>query len=372
LAASGTGGVPALELVVPDDGDFGEVCLGSFVDREIVIANRGPCRLSIRRVTSNSPAFIVPLVISFPIVVGPGVSVELPVRFQPTARGSASASLTIVSDDPGGDRIVRLRGTCPPPRLVLAIPNAGSFGEVCVDHFRDEPLTVANAGHCTLTVSGVSSSSPEFVLPGVDVYPITVEPGDAIKLQVRFAPASFAAKSATITVPSDDSGGPRTVAVSGIAPPPILRVTGTTYFGPVDLGLRAHQTLSICNVGPCDLHVTRVGFTPQPCCPEHDGCSEPERVEHPPNDQRCTDFCLVNNPFPATVKPGSCLGVLIQYTPTCDGARCCELVIESDDPVTPRKTLTVTGHMHRTLKAALKCWAASELRELLDAGRRRC
>ena len=75
----------------------------------------------------------------------------------------------------------------------------------------------------------------------------------------------------------------------------------------------------------------------------------------------------MNNPFPAAVKPGSCLGVLIQYTPTCDGARCCELVIESDDPVMPRKTLTVTGHMHRTLKSALKCWAASELRELLDA-----
>jgi photosystem II stability/assembly factor-like uncharacterized protein len=372
LAASGTGGVPALALVVPDDGDFGEVCLGSFVDREIVVTNRGPCPLSIRRVTSNSPAFITPLVISFPIVVGPGEAVELPVRFQPTARGPASASLTIVSDDPGGDRIVRLRGICPPPRLVLAIANNGSFGEVCVHHFRDEPLTVANAGHCTLTVSGVSSSSPEFVLPGVDTYPITVEPGDAIKLPVRFAPTSFGAKSATLTVTSDDPGGPRTVAVSGTAPPPILRVTGTTYFGPVDLGLRAHQTLSICNVGPCDLHVTRVGFTPQPCCPEHDGCSEPERVEHPPNDQRCTDFCLVNNPFPATVKPGSCLGVLIQYTPTCDGARCCELVIESDDPVTLRKTLTVTGHMHRTLKAALKCWAASELRELLDAGRRRC
>lgn len=372
LAASGRGGVPALELMLPDDGDFGDVCLGSFVDRDITVSNRGPCPLRIRRVSSDSPAFVPPRVDTFPIVVGAGDSVEIPVRFQPVARGPVTAQLTILSDDPGGVRTVRMSGACPPPRLVLAVPNEGYFGEVCVDCFRDEILTVANAGHCPLTVAGTSSSSPEFVPPRVDAYPVTVAPGAAIELSVRFAPTSFGAKSATLTVTSDDPGGPRTIEVSGVAPPPILKITGTTYFGPVEFGSRAHQTLSICNVGPCDLLVTQASFTPQPCCPECDGCGEPQHHEHAPNDQRCTDFCLVNNPFPATVKPGSCLGLLIQYTPTCDGARCCELVIESDDPVTPRKTLTVTGHMKRTLKAALKCWAASELRELLAAAQRRC
>ena len=373
LTATGLGGEPALEVIVPDDGNWGEVCLGSFVDRDIVATNRGPCQLTIRRIDSTSTTFVPPGVSDFPIVVGAGASVELPMRFEPAARGDVSATVSILSDDPGGAKTVVLHGTCPPPRLVLAVANTGDFGNVCVDHFRDEPLTVSNAGHCMLTVTGLTSSASEFVVPGVDTFPLTVGPGDAVDLPVRFAPTSYGPKVATITVASDDPGGARTIQVSGTAPPPILRVTGTTHFGPVDFGLRAHETLSICNVGPCDLHVTRVGFTPQPCCPECDGCGEPDHHDHDhDHDQRCTDFCLVNNPFPATVAPGSCLGVLIQYTPTCDGARCCELVIESDDPDTPRKTLTVTGHLHRTLSAALKCWAASELRDLLDAGHRRC
>jgi hypothetical protein len=373
LRANGIGGVPELAVVLPDDGDFGEVCLGSFVDLSLTLTNGGRCPLTVFQVLSSAPEFVPPGVTFYPLVIGAGDSVELPVRFQPAVFGPAAAVLTIVSDDPLGDRSVDVRGTAPAPLLVLAMADTGDFGDVCVGDWRDLSLTVANAGRCPLTVTGMTSSSPAFVVPGVDAYPLTVAPGVAIDLPVRFAPTGFGPVAATLTVTSDDPGGPRTIAVSGTAPPPILSVTGTTYFGPVELGTRPHQTLSICNVGPCDLHVTRVGFTPQPCCPEGDGCGEPQRHDHPERgDQRCTDFCLVNNPFPATVAPGSCLGVLIQYTPSCDGARCCELVIESDDPTTPRRTLTVTGHLRRTLSSALKCWVAAELDELLDANRRRC
>ena len=72
--------------------------------------------------------------------------------------------------------------------------------------------------------------------------------------------------------------------------------------------------------------------------------------------------------FPATGHPGSCLGVLLEYVPTCDSAACCELVIESDDPDLPQRTVLVTGCLRRTLWSALRCWAAQELHEILEAG----
>ena len=375
LAATGTCGAPALDAIVFDHGDYGEVCLGAFSDKYITLVNSGDCPLTVSGISSSAPAFVVPTTFAPPFTLGAGDAVELPIRYQPTTRGAAAATITIASNDPASPKAVRLTGSCPPPRLVLAVPDSGSYGNVCVDTFHDQPLTIANAGHCDLTVTGLSVSSPEFLLPGVANLPVTVEPASAIELTVRFAPRSYGPKNATLTVISDDPTSPATVALSGNAPPPILRVTGTTHFGPVDFGLRAHETLSINNVGPCDLHVTKVAFLPQPCCPDCDGCGDTGQhhdPEHNQNDQRCTDFCLVNNPFPATVRPGTNLGILIQYTPSCDGARCCELVIESDDPATPVKKLIVTGHLHRTLSAALKCWASSEIHELWNAGRRRC
>jgi hypothetical protein len=200
------------------------------------------------------------------------------------------------------------------------------------------------------------------------------------------------------------------LTVSGNAPSGTLAVTGTVDFGGVELGQRAQQTLSICNIGQCDLHVTRVAFKPPcPCdclrrrgcgchCGHAGGCGHGGTGGHGHHhrhdegdeynngednkddgydknhrhkarcDQCCLNFTIVTNPFPAALRPGACLGVLIQYIPTCDSAACCELVIESDDPQTPELTLFVTGHLRRTLRSALKCWAAEELHQILEAG----
>jgi hypothetical protein len=69
------------------------------------------------------------------------------------------------------------------------------------------------------------------------------------------------------------------------------------------------------------------------------------------------------------VRPGSCLPILIRFTPTCSGPKCCELQIETDDPDNLKTIVYVTGSLHRTLVSALKCWAAEELQSLLKAGK---
>ena len=375
ISATGTGGVAALEVAIPDDGDFGDVCLHSFVDRDLVINNRGPCPLRVNGITSSSPAFIPPGVTFYPLVVSAGGSVALPIRFKPSNLGPASATLTITSNDAGGPRSVRVRGNAPAARLVLSIANAGQFRNTCVGSFTDEPLLLSNSGDCPLTITGITSSSPEFLPPGVQLYPIVIAAGSSAQVQIRFQPTSFGSKSAILTVVSDDPAGPATLRVSGFAPSGRLAITGSTQFGGVELGHRVQQTLSVCNVGECDLHVTRVAFKPLCGCEgEHDesNCSCTHEHEHKHDheckcDQRCSHFKLVNNPFPATLRPGSCLSIIIQFTPRCEASRCCELVIESDDPNTPEKMLFVGGHLRRTLSSALKCWAADELREWLQA-----
>ena len=313
-------------------GQFGHVCLGSSLDQLLTLNNSGNDELHITNIVSSSPDFLMPSVASFPIMLEPGDSVEVVIRFRPTSLGPKFGTLTVFSDDPTGTHEVSVSGDASAPTLALAIANTGNFGKVCVGSFADEPLLVNNKGRCPLSVTGISSSSAEFLVPQVLSLPLSVAPGDTLPLPIRFAPSSFGAKSAAITVNSDDPSGPKTVAVSGEAPPGRLVVTGSTCIGGVKEGCLGERTIAICNAGECDLHVTSVAFK-----------------------RKRRHWKLVNNPFPATLHPGGCLSVLIRYKATEKCPRACELVITSDDPVTPVKTVDVMAYTIVNPCACSKC-----------------
>lgn len=309
---------PTIETAIAGNGDFGATCVGSFVDETLTINNTGSSQLRISSITSSSPDFQVPSVTSYPLIVNPGDSISVVIRFRPTAAGPHSAVVTIHGNVPSGSHTVDVSGSAGSPRLVLAIAGQGDFGPVCVGSFRDEPLIVSNSGSCPLSVSAITSSAADFQPATVGSYPVVIAPGTAVGVPVRFAPTSFGAKTATLTVDSDDAGGAKTIAVSGRAPSGKLAVTGSAYFGEVDFGF-AERVINVCNVGECPLHVSCVDF------------SRPRR-----------HFRLLGNPFPATVAPGSSLEVVIKYEASCD-PECCELVIRSDDPDDPVRVLDVVA-----------------------------
>jgi Orn/Lys/Arg decarboxylase, major domain len=93
----------------------------------------------------------------------------------------------------------------------------------------------------------------------------------AVELPIRFQPATIGAKSATITIVSNDPASPHTIAVSGHAPHGTRTVTGSACFGEVIFGTRVQQRLTFSHGGDCDLHITSVCF--EGCrCP---GCDTP-------------------------------------------------------------------------------------------------
>jgi hypothetical protein len=158
-------------------------------------------------------------------------------------------------------------------------------------------------------------------VPEVLSFPLLIGPGDSLDVPIRFAPTVIGPASATIRVTSSDPDSPHAVQVSGEAPAGRLVVSGSLCFGGVKACCRAERTLSICNMGECALHVTDVALS-----------------------RKHGHWKLVNNPFPATLPPGSCLGVVVRYKATEKCPRACELVITSDDPATPVKRMDLLAY----------------------------
>jgi photosystem II stability/assembly factor-like uncharacterized protein len=321
LLATGIRGVAKLATAIADHGGFGNVCLGAFREGQLTLNNTGSCRLSINNIVSSSTEFQAPGVTSYPLVINPGESLDVVLRFEPSSLGAHAATIKVFSNDASSPQTLSVSGFAPPPRLSVVLADSGNFGEVCVGSFRDEPLVLNNSGKCTLTVTNITSSSPQFLPPEVSAYPLAIGAGDSLEVPIRFQPTSIGAKAATISIDSDDPSGRRSIAVSGDTPSGKLAVSGSTWFGGVTACCCADRTISICNVGDCKLHVSSVAFK-----------------------RKSSHWKLLNNPFPATLHPGSCLSLTIRYKATEKCARCCELVITSDDPAVPVKTLELLAY----------------------------
>ncbi len=321
IKVSGDGHTARLSLVIADKGFFGRVCVRSFVDKPLVIDNSSRCALLVTDITSSLGDFIVPDVLSYPLAIGGGDSLTVPIRFEPTVAGLRSATLSVISSDPASPHQIKVSGDGELSRLTLMIADKGHFGKVCVGSHRDEPLILNNSSSCALSVSAITSSSAEVEAPEVLPYPLVIAAGNFLPVPIRFRPSSFGQKSADITVVSTDPASPHVIKVEGYAPTGRLAITGSAIFGGVNACCCADRTISICNVGECALHVTSVHFK-----------------------RKSRHWKLLHNPFPATLRSGSCLAVVIQYRATERCPRCCELVIESDDPVTPVKVLDVLAY----------------------------
>jgi hypothetical protein len=314
-------GIPKVTTVIADQGAFGDCCVGSFKDEVLVIDNSGTGLLVISGIGSSTVDFEAPSVLSYPIKLEVGDSIDVAIRFAPKTFGAKAATIRIDSNDPASPHFVDVSGVAPRPRLSLIIANRGGFGKVCVGDFVDEPLILNNSCQCPVTVSAITSSSGAFQVPEVLSLPLLIGPGDSLDLPIRFEPTGVGPAAGTITITSSDPSSPHTVDISGDAPAGRLVVTGSLCFGGVKACCRAERTISICNMGECALNVTSVAFK-----------------------RKNPHWKLINNPFPVTLPPGACLGLVIRYKATEKCPIACELVITSDDPTMPVKTLDVMAY----------------------------
>ena len=328
-------------ISVPNDITFDDTCVAGTSLETLNICNTGKADLLIYEITSNNAQFQVtePLQSCWdmdgngnvdipeecsggsPALISSDFCYPFQVAFSPTSTGPQTAELTVRSSDIGKPALtVQATGNAVQQDIVTFIADNGNFGDVCLGSFKDLDLTISNSGGCDLSVSGISSSSSEFKTANVTTFPLIIGPGDSVAVPIRLEPTSLNAKTAIITIISDDpDNSSKSVDVSGNVPPGDIRVTGSTDFGDVCAEEQAEKTVSVCNVGQCNLDVTGASIN-------------------------CEDFTLIGDPFPATVSPDSCLDLVIRFTPTSGGAKTCDLSISSNDPDTPTVTLPVTAN----------------------------
>jgi hypothetical protein len=194
-----------------------------------------------------------------------GGECQIGVSFDPGAAGAKEAQVTIASDDPSSPLAVALSGTGTEPELAAA-PTVLDFpSQVAGTESDFAGVTVENEGGAPLEIGAIGKTgagASAFSVHSAECAQKSLEPAAACSVWVSFHPAAPGQYSASLTIASDDPGGPLEVPLTGIssgdAPvPQILVSPGLIGFGERQLGSSSPpSTVTVTNLGEAALTVS--------------------------------------------------------------------------------------------------------------------
>jgi hypothetical protein len=222
VVLSGTGAAMATPQLTASATSltFGNVALNTGATLPLTLTSSGTAPVTVSAATVSGTGYTVSGS-TIPLTLNPGQTTTLQLTFDPTVAGPATGSLAINSNGTSGTIHVTLSGTGTAPlRPQLTVsPTSLAFGDVTVNATSSLQVTLSSSGTAPVTVSAVTLSGAGFATSGA-TFPVTLNPGLAVTIQVQFDPTLAGAASGQLTVTSNSASNSTAVVQitgSGVA-----------------------------------------------------------------------------------------------------------------------------------------------------------
>lgn len=255
---------PGTVAATPGSVNFGSVAIGSTSSQSVSLTNPSRAAVVISNLTSSSAAF-VPSGLTFPLNLAPGQSTAFHVAFQPRTAGDFSGTIAVANDANSSATLIGVSGSGTQnqqPGVVAASTANLSLGSVVVGSAGTQSFSVTNTGGMTAVLSSVSSSSASFSASG-PTFPMNINPGQTVPFTVTFTPTAAGDASGVITVGSNASNAPTTVAVSGTGTAAatagaLSANPASVSIGNVNVGSTGSQSFSVTNTGGTTVKISSI------------------------------------------------------------------------------------------------------------------
>ena len=277
---------------------YGNVQLNSTLSKTLTLTSSGTADLTVASVTVVGAEFKVSGG-SLPVTLAPGQSIILLATFDPTVSGDATGTITVSSNSyNASSTTVTLSGTgaaAAAPQLTLSA-SALAFGNVLLNTTSTQTLTLTSSGTTAVTVNSVATAGLGFATSGA-TFPVTLNPGQSISLQVSFDPTAPGPAAGSITISSNSSSGSvATVTLSGAGTAPQLTLSASTLaFGGVNLNATSTQALTLTSSGTAPVTINSATLTG-------------------------SEFTMTGGTFPTTLNTGQTMSLQVSFDPTVTGA----------------------------------------------------
>jgi hypothetical protein len=198
--------------------DFSNVPVNSTNTLSETLTNTGGTSVTVTQANVSGTGFKV-TGLTLPLTLAAGQSFTFGAVFAPTSGGSATGSISVISDAANSTLTIALAGTATVAGQLAVSPATLNFGSVTVGQSKSLSASLSASGS-SITVTGATMSTSEFTVSGIS-FPVTLAAGKTVSFTVNFTPQSSgaAAASASFTSNASNSSVPQSLTGSGTAAP---------------------------------------------------------------------------------------------------------------------------------------------------------
>jgi hypothetical protein len=247
-------------IATPAALNFNNVQVGSTASAVTTLKNVGTGNVTLSQINMSGSGFSTSG-IATPVLVVPGESLTLTVKYSPTSTRAGSGDISIVSAQ-GGITSVTVSGTVSQSALTLS-PASINFGSAVTGVANTQTVQISNPGTVPVTITAANISGAGFSASGLPL-PLTLSGGKTAAFNVQFDPKSAGAATGSLSVVSDASNPPSAIALSGagVAAGLSLAVNPSNIsFGNVNVGSTASRSLTITNTGNSNVAISSEALT---------------------------------------------------------------------------------------------------------------
>ena len=281
------------------------------------ITNRGSGSTQINGISVSGSAFKIVGLPLFPITLGSGQSLQIGVRYMPTAVTSDTGQIQIMVD-PNTILNIGLEGSGTSTASAFAyqlVQGASStpvdpgatislFPDTNVGETSSLSMQVQNTGNAPGTLSSISLVGSGFQLSDLPPLPQTLAPNGSVAFTITFVPAKPGTSSARLMIGSDTFtlsglGLGSSLAYSYVVGETIVKLpaNGSVVFSPVMISKTSALDFTVSNTGTLPATMSNIGIGEQ---------NSPFSLSGVP-------------PLPVTIDPNSEIHFTINYTPVTIG-----------------------------------------------------
>jgi len=319
----------------PTSVSFGNVRVGTTSNRTVSLSNSGTASLTITQANVTGSGFSISG-LTLPRTLTAGQSTSFTVTFAPTATGSATGSVSLISDASNSPTTISLSGTGTQGQLTTN-PTSINFGNVTVGTTSSRSVSLSNSGTASLTITQGNVTGSGFGIGGIS-FPVTLAVGQSTTMTVIFAPSSSGSVSGSVSLVSNASNSPTTISLSGTGVQPsggqLTPTPSSIDFGDVIIGATSSRTVSLSNSGTASLTISQANVTG-------------------------SGFSISGLTLPRTLTPGQSTSFTVTFAPAATGSVTGTVSLISDATNSPTAVALAGNGIPATSHSVDLQWDAS-------------